>query len=91
MLKAIIEQMKLGTKLRFSKPSSFKTIFANNHWNLHLARNQQWLIAKLLGKACRIDQQHTAGLASVATGEYIEADAARFKQFAQEQHERSFS
>ena len=43
------------------------------------------------GKAGGIDEEHSAGLASVAAGEDVELDAAGLQQFAEHDHEGSFA
>ena len=48
VLKAVVEQVQLRTKLRFGEAASLVAIFADDHRNLQLARNQQRFVAELL-------------------------------------------
>ena len=91
MLETVVEQVQLRSEASLRKLASQKPIFSHDHRNLELARDQKWLIAKLLRKSGRIDQKNTAALSPVTTREHIKFHSPGFQKFSQEKNERSLS
>jgi hypothetical protein len=91
MLETVVEQMQLRSEASFRKLASQVPIFTHDHRNLELARDQKWLIAKLLRKPGRIDQKNAMAMASVTAREHIEFHSSGFQKFSQEKNERSLS
>ena len=88
MLETVVEQMQLRSEASLRKLASQIPVFSHDHWDLQLARDQKWLIAKLLGKAGGIDQKNTAALSPVTTREHIEFHSSGFQKFSEEKNER---
>ena len=87
----VVEQVQLRSEASLRKLASQEPIFSHDHRNLELARDQKWLIAKLLRKSGRIDQKNTAALSPVTTREHIKFHSPGFQKFSQEKNERSLS
>ena len=91
MLETVVEQMQLRSEASLRKLASQIPVSPHDHWDLQLARDQKWLIAKLLRKAGGIDQKNTAALSPVTTREHIEFHSSGFQKFSEEKNERSLS
>ena len=91
MLKAVVEQVKLRSELRFGEAPGLVSIFADDYRHLQFACDQERLVAELLWKARGVDQVHTFGFSSVTARQDINLDPASLEQLAQKNYKRSFS
>jgi hypothetical protein len=91
MLESVVEQVELRAEAGFGETSGGVAIFSDDHRDLELAGDQEWLVAELLRESGGINQQHAAGVPTVAARENVKLDAASLEQLAEQQNEGSFS
>ncbi|MGA8761797.1 MAG: hypothetical protein WB562_02820, partial [Candidatus Sulfotelmatobacter sp.] len=78
VLKTVVKQMEFRPESRFNEAPGLVSIFTHDHWNLELSSDQQRLVAEIVWRPGRIDQQNTVRPPSIAARKNIELDSARF-------------
>src|SRR5260370_35999393 len=91
MLKAIIQQMQLGREFTLCQPAGLVPIRTNDNRHLQLARNQQWLVAKILERAVRVYDRGLGSRPPIAAGKHVEWDPALLAQLAKDGTKRGLS
>src|SRR5260370_31712555 len=91
MLKAIIQQMQLGREFTLCQPAGLVPIRTNDNRHLQLARNQQWLVAKMLRRAVGVYDRDLGSRPPIAAGKNVECDPALFEQLSKGDNKRSLS
>src|SRR5260370_29314779 len=91
MLKGIIQQMQLGREFTLCQPAGLVPIRTNDNRHLQLARNQQWLVAKMLRRAVGVYDRDLGSPPPIAAGKNVECDPALFEQLSKGGDKRSLS
>jgi hypothetical protein len=91
VLKAIVEQMELGSELLLGKNSGSTTGFPDDNRNIQAPGHKQRFVAEIIRRSGWVDQEYATCLASETTRENIEFQAARFKQLSQQKYKRCFA
>jgi hypothetical protein len=91
MLEAVIEDVKLRIECSFRKAPGFVTTRSDDDRNLKPPGDQQGLVAKVASAASGLDDEHSACVTPISSGQDIECDAALFKQFSEGDDEWSFA
>jgi len=91
MLKAVVKQVKLGTKLFLGKKAGGEAGFPDDDRNVEPASEEKWFIAEVRSDTRRVDQPHAAGMPAITPRKNIEGDAPPLQFFAEQNDERSFA
>src|SRR5207248_5495817 len=85
------EQMHLRSELLFGGDPGSVTVLTHHNRTAETARNEQRLVAEVLGRALRIDECNSASATAIATGKDVESDATGLQHFTKENYEGSFA